>query len=107
MNSPSFSFYPANVKITKPLGKVTIEQFIEANRNPKESVRELFKKIQVADDKERQELKQQLFYFTPCIYTDGLGRSYSNITSFSGLLCLEFDKIPEIIINKLHYNNIE
>ena len=54
MNSPSFSFYPANVKITKPLGKVTIEQFIEANRNPKESVRELFKKIQVADDKETQ-----------------------------------------------------
>lgn len=99
MNSPSFSFYPANVKITKPLGKVTIEQFIEANRNPKESVRELFKKIQVADDKERQELKQQLFYFTPCIYTDGLGRSYSNITSFSGLLCLEFDKIPEFAVS--------
>lgn len=95
MSNPSFSFYPANVKITKPLGVVTMEQFIEANRNPKDSVRELFKKIQMAGDKEKQELKQQLFYFTPCIHTDGLGRSYSNITSFSGLLCLEFDKIPE------------
>ena len=95
MNNLSFHFYPANVKITKPLGMVTIDQFIEANRNPKKEIQSLFKKIQVAEEKEKQELKQQLFYFTPCVLTDGLGRSYSNIISFSGALCLEFDKIPE------------
>lgn len=95
MNDISFYYYPANVKITRPVGRVTLEQFIEANRNPKESVRGVFKRIQVADEKEKQELKQQLFYFTPCIDTDGLGRSYSNITNFSTLCVLEFDKIPE------------
>ena len=55
MSNPSFSFYPANVKITKPLGIVTIDQFIEANRNPKDHVKELFKKIQVAGEKEKQD----------------------------------------------------
>jgi hypothetical protein len=98
MNSPSFYFYPANVKITKPINKITLEQFIEANRNPKEEVQELFKKIQVADEKEKQALKQKLYYFTPCVQTDGLGRSYSNIVSFNGLLCLEFDKIPNFAV---------
>ena len=95
MSNISFYYYPANVKITKPLGKITLEQFIEANRNPKESVQELFKKIQVADEKEKQELKQKLYYFTPNIQTDGNGRSYSNITAFNGICVVEFDKIPE------------
>jgi len=95
MSNPSFYFYPANVKITKPLGEITLERFIEANRDPQNNIKELFKKIQVADEKEKQELKQQLFYFTPCVKTNGLGRSYSDIISFNGLLCLEFDKIPE------------
>lgn len=95
MNEISFYYYPANIKITKPSGRVTLDQFVEANRNPRESIQDLFKKIQVAGEKEKGELKQQLFYFTPCIDTDGEGRSYSNITDFSTLCVLEFDKIPE------------
>jgi len=95
MSEISFYYYPANIKITKPAGRVTLDQFVEANRNPRESIQELFKKIQVAEEKEKGELKQQLFYFTPCIDTDGEGRSYSNITDFSTLCVLEFDKIPE------------
>lgn len=98
MSEPSFQYYPSNVKITRPLGVVSLSNFIAANQNPKKEVQELFKKIQVAEEKEKQELKQQLFYFTPCVNTDGLGRSYSNIISFSGLLCLEFDKIPEFAV---------
>ena len=98
MSKILFQYYPANVKITKPLGNISLDTFISSNRSPNESVRELFKKIQVAEEKEKQELKQQLFYFTPCVRTDGLGRSYSNITSFSGILCLEFDKIPEFAV---------
>lgn len=109
MSEPSFQYYPSNVKITRPLGVVSLSSFIAANQNPKKEVQELFKKIQVAGEKEKQELKQQLFYFTPCINTDGLGRSYSNITSFSGLLCLEFDKIPEFAIELRDwiFNNFE
>lgn len=98
MNSLSFYFYPANVKITKPINTITLEQFVEANRNPKEEIQELFKKIQVANEKEKQELKQKLYYFTPCVKTNGLGRSYSDITAFNGLLCLEFDKIPDFAV---------
>ena len=95
MSSPvSFYFYPANVKITKPINKITLEQFVEANRNPKVEIQELFKKIQVANEKEKQELKQKLYYFTPCVQTNGLGRSYSDIEFFNGICVLEFDKIP-------------
>jgi hypothetical protein len=95
MSNVSFQFYPANVKITKPIGIINLEQFVEANRNPKKEVQELFKKIQVADEREKQELKQKLFYFTPCITTNGLGRSYSDINFFNGICVVEFDKIPE------------
>lgn len=95
MSEISFYYYPANIKITKPAGRVTLSQFVEANRNPKESIQELFKKIQIAEEKEKGELKQQLYYFTPCIDTDGEGRSYSNIKEFSTLCVLEFDKIPD------------
>lgn len=109
MSNISFYYYPANVKITKPIGKITLEQFVEANRNPKESVQDLFKKIQVADEKEKQELKQKLYYFTPNIQTDGNGRSYSNITAFNGICVVEFDKIPEFAseLRDWIFNNFE
>ena len=34
-----FQYYPANVKITKSLGELTLEQFIESVRNPKDKIR--------------------------------------------------------------------
>jgi len=95
MSNISFYYYPANVKITKPINTLTLEQFVEANRNPKKEMQELFKKIQVANEKEKQELKQSLYYFTPNVQTDGKGRSYSNITTFNGICVVEFDKIPD------------
>jgi hypothetical protein len=95
MNEPTFQYYPSNVKITRPLGTVSLSSFIAANKKPKQEVQELFKKIQVAGEKEKQELKQQLFYFTPCVTTNGLGRSYSDIEFFNGICVVEFDKIPE------------
>ena len=95
MSDISFFYYPANVKIVKPLGIVTIDQFINANRSPSLEMQELFKKIQVAGEKEKQELKQKLFYFTPNVQTDGKGRSYSNIENFNGTCVVEFDKITE------------
>lgn len=53
MSNISPHYYPANVKTTIPLEKVTIEQFIKANRSPKEYGRELFKKIQILEEKEK------------------------------------------------------
>lgn len=93
----SFSYYPANVKITKPLGTITLGDFIRANKNPADKVKKLFGEIRQAeiagDKKLKSELKQGLYYFNPCILTDGKGRSYSNIIGFTGLMVMEFDGI--------------
>lgn len=90
-----FPYYPNNISIVKPLGHISIKEFIRAVSNPKENVKQLFLDIKNAADKGdlklKGELKKKLYYFTPCIDTDGLGRSYSNITSFSGLVQVDFD----------------
>lgn len=97
MNNIKFPYYPSNVHVTTPLGYVTLEDFVRANKNPNKKMQDLFKKIQKAsalgDLKTKAELKSQLFYFNPCVTTDGLGRKYDNITSFTGLCVLDFDKI--------------
>ena len=73
MNKIRFPYYPANVKITKPLGLISIEEFIRANKNPSEKIQKLFCEIQEAsisgDLKLKAELKQKLFYFNPCVNT--------------------------------------
>lgn len=92
-----FFYYPANIHITKPLGKVSLRYFIEAQKNPKQSIKDLFKEIRSTKDKKKLSgLKKQLYYFNPCVLTDGNGRCYSNIISFTGLMVMEFDKINRI-----------
>jgi len=98
LDSTIFSYYPARIHITQPLGDITVRQFIEAQRNPKQSVKDIFNQIAQAEKDKNFQLKSELktnnlFYFNPCIQTDGLGRSYSNIKSFTGILCLDFDHI--------------
>lgn len=93
-----FQFYPAYVNSKKPIGTVTLEEFIKAIKSPSDKIKEVFAQIaeaeKVRDDKRKAELKQEnLFYFTPCVYTDGLGRSYSNIGFFTGIAVLDFDHI--------------
>lgn len=93
-----FQFYPARVNSKKPIGEVTLFEFLKANQNPNEQIKTIFAQIAQAeadgDNKRKAELKQEnLFYFTPCVWTDGQGRSYSNILSFTGLLVLDFDHI--------------
>jgi hypothetical protein len=92
-----FYYYPANVKITKPLGKITLKEFIRANTSPSDDMRQTFIKIHEAskngDEELKRKLKENLFYFTPCVRTNGLGRSYSDIESFLGVAVMEFDKV--------------
>jgi hypothetical protein len=92
-----FHYYPADVTVPSPLGEVSLEQFITANKSPKKDVREIFTQIEqaarVGDLKLKDELKSKLYYFTPCVKTDGKGRSYHNITGFNGVMVLDFDKI--------------
>ena len=98
-NKIKFQFYPSNVHVPTPLGEVTLQQFIKANKNPKGEIVSLFKQIEEATKKGDLELKgklkEKLFYFTPCVVTDGLGRCYSNIKSFTSFAVLDFDKLPD------------
>jgi hypothetical protein len=87
------------VHIPTPLGRVTFEQFLKANKTPKGEIVSLFEQIEEATKKGDQDLKgklkSKLFYFTPCVETDGIGRCYSNIRGFTGLMVLDFDKLPD------------
>jgi hypothetical protein len=99
MNDISFFYYPADVTIPKPIGKVTFEQFLKANKTPKGEIVSLFEQISAAtnagDSELKHKLKSKLYYFTPCVQTDGNGRCYANITSFTGLAILDFDKLDD------------
>jgi hypothetical protein len=98
LDKKDFDYYPGKVNIVKPLGTVSLRQFIEAQKSPKPSIVGVFKRIAQAeasgDKAMKAYLKQnKLFYFNPCITLDGQGRSYSNITGFTGIAVLDFDHI--------------
>lgn len=91
-------FFPGKIWLPKPIGEVTLKQFIESHKNPKPEIREVFNKIAKAEQEEDWETKgklkqSNLFYFTPCVNLDGEGRSYSNIKNFNNLAVLDFDHI--------------
>lgn len=97
MNNTSFFYYPADVTIPKPLGSVTFKQFLRANKTPSPDISGIFEQISAATDvgdlELKHKLKSKLYYFTPCVQTDGNGRCYTNITGFTGLMVLDFDKL--------------
>ncbi|MCP4552335.1 MAG: hypothetical protein GY834_09905 [Bacteroidetes bacterium] len=106
-----FQYYPAKVKAAKPMGEVTIDDFVKAVKNPSDEIKDVFKRIaeaEAADDMDlKSKLKQEnLFYFTPCVFFDPKGvqkkgergiytsyRCYENIKHFTGLAVLDFDHI--------------
>ena len=99
MNNTSFFYYPADVTIPKPLGTVTLKQFLRANKSPSSDISGIFEQISAAtnigDMELKHKLKSKLYYFTPCVQTDGNGRCYANITGFTGLMVLDFDKLDD------------
>ena len=97
--STTFSYYPANIAITEPLGEISLYDYLYAIKNPKPHILEVFKEIEKAslegDLKKKADLKKKLYYFTPCCRTNGLGRSYESIVSFTNLLILDFDNLEK------------
>jgi hypothetical protein len=87
-----FQYYSNKVKSSKAQGWVTLDQFLEAMKNPKEESKQLLLKIQKSEGKEKAELKQQLYSFTPCV-TVKEKRRKDEILSYTGLMTLDFDKI--------------
>lgn len=96
----SFDYYPGFIKNTIRSGVVTLEQFIKGNRNPKDSIKAVFKEIErvteLGDLKTKNELKQNhLVFFTPTVETDGRGRSYKNIVKWNNIMTLDFDGLSK------------
>jgi hypothetical protein len=92
-----FSYFPANIEIVKPLGTISLYQYLKAIKHPKEEVIKVFKDIEAAslagDKKLKDELKSKLYYFLPCVTLDGKGRKYSNVTGFTGLMVVDLDNL--------------
>lgn len=93
-----FQYYPSKVYVTEPLGMVKLEDMLNAIKNPKEKIKNVFEQIHKATLEGNMELKdklkaENLFYFTPSVVTDNIGRRYENILHFNELMVVEFDKI--------------
>lgn len=92
-----FNYFPANIESKKPLGKVSLYNYLKAIKNPQEHIVDLFIAIEKASlEKNKQlkdELKSRLYYFLPCVTLDGEGRSYTNVTGFTGLMVVDLDNL--------------
>lgn len=102
-----FNYYDSNIFKSIPIGQITLDRFIDVVRNPKPETKELFEQIRIATENKdqalRSSLKTKLYYFTPCVLVNGQ-RKYDNITSFTGLLALDFDKLkPDYCIEFKQY----
>ena len=103
-----FQYYPSDIRIVKPLGEISLYDYLYKIKNPTEQTITLFKQIErasaIEDLKLKAELKAKTYYFTPCIFSDGQGRSYSNIKSWTGLMIIDVDGLtPEYAIEFKEY----
>ena len=92
-----FPYFPSKINTVKPLGSVTLEQFIMSHKYPKPEIQGVFDQIAVAAEEGnialKDKLKQEnLYYFTPSVWLEN-GRSYDDIEYFNPLMVAEFDKI--------------
>jgi hypothetical protein len=98
LDSISFQFFGAKIWEATPIKSLTLRQFLDVHREPKESTVEVIEQIKIAaknnDLKLKDSLKQNnLYSFVPSVILDGGGRAYSNIVDFNPIMICEFDKI--------------
>lgn len=98
-NDILFNYYQADITKSTALGDVTLDRFLSTIKFPKKTTKEIFTEIREAheagDMKRKAELKFKLFSFTPCVYVKGR-RMYENIQHWTGLMMLDFDKLPSV-----------
>lgn len=95
-----FSYYDGNIRKSDCIGYITIEQFINVHKDPTIKTKNLLNDIKKAtkngDLELKKELKKGLFAFTPSVFIcKGQRRKYDNISGWTGLMQLDFDKIPD------------
>ena len=96
-----FPYYSGNIRFTKVQGYVNLYQFIYAHRNPKLSTIQTIRQVQAAEKlnfkKLKRKLKHNLYSFTPSVYiAKDYKRKYENVLEWTGLMQLDFDKIPDL-----------
>src|SRR5699024_6757504 len=94
----NFQYFSGNILSSKPLGNVSLDYFVESIKKPKESIKSVFNEIAKCETeknwKRKAELKQNnLFFFTPSVIFNDKGRSYNDITEFTGIMVIEFDHV--------------
>ena len=97
-DSVSFQFFPAKIWEAQPLGELTLRQFLEVHKTPKQSTVDVIEQIKIAakngDLKLKDSLKQNnLYSFIPSVKLDGGGRGLINIVDYNPVMLVEFDKI--------------
>ena len=107
---PLFPKYGNNVKQTIPIGEITLKEMLEEIKYPSPQRVILFKNIQLAeingDMDLKRKLKEHIWYCNPAVQTDGKGRSYANITGYTGYLVLDFDKVDDVnLVKRLVFKN--
>lgn len=98
IDSVSFQFFPARIWEAQPLGELTLRQFLEVHKTPKQSTVDVIEQIKIAakngDLKLKDSLKQNnLYSFIPSVKLDGGGRGLINIVDYNPVMLVEFDKI--------------
>ena len=113
LDNISFQFFPAKIWEAKPLGELTLRQFLDVHKSPKDSTVEVIEKIKIAakngDLKLKDELKQNnLYSFVPSVKLDGNGRGLVNIVDYNPIMLCEFDKIDHALeLKERLFNNLK
>lgn len=94
----SFQFFPAKIYEANVLGTLTLREFLNVHKNPKETTVSIIDQIKTAakngDIKLKDSLKQNnLYSFVPSVILDGQGRGLNNIEDYNPIMLCEFDKI--------------
>ena len=95
-----FQYYANDVEFSGAKGFITLNQFLETIKNPKQETKDLLQKIQQAsidgDIKLKSDLKKHLYSFTPDVIVKEK-RRYEDVLKYTGLCVLDFDKIDNPI----------
>ncbi len=102
LDTVSFQFFPAKIWEATPIANLTLRQFLDVHKNPKQSTIEVIEQIKIAaknnDLKLKDSLKQNnLYSFVPSVILDGNGRGLLNIIDYNPIMLCEFDKIDNAL----------
>lgn len=98
IDSVSFQFFPAKIWEAQPLGELTLRQFLDVHKTPKQSTVDIIEQIKIASKNNNLKLKDSLkqnslYSFVPSVILNGNGRGLVNIVDYNPVMMVEFDKI--------------